>query len=83
MTGIEGAAQSAPEILSVPDAAAECGASVAEFISWLHDSGVLLVIPGTEDPRCQPEFPGDLLRDISDCGCGFIASPHPDMVELA
>jgi hypothetical protein len=38
MTGIEGAGQAAPnplEVVSIPDAAAECGVTVETFIGWL------------------------------------------------
>lgn len=33
------------EIVSIADAAAECGVSVEEFIGWLVDSGLLIEHP--------------------------------------
>lgn len=48
MTGSEGAVQAAPdplEVVSIPDAAAECGVSVETFIRWMVDSGTLLEHP--------------------------------------
>ncbi|WP_373234438.1 hypothetical protein [Mycobacterium marinum] len=53
----------------------------------LADSGLLLVIPGTEDERCGnvtkvPDLGVPLPVHVDDCECRFIASPHPDLVEL-
>lgn len=49
MSQIEkGVAQSAPnpaEVLSIRDAAAECGVTVETFIGWLVESGMLLEHP--------------------------------------
>lgn len=58
-----------------------------EYVSQMVHSGVLLVIPGTEDPRCADLvawhkwwglFDG-VEYHVDDCGCGFVASPHPDI----
>lgn len=67
--------------ISIADAAAECGVTVATFISWLVASGMLLVIPGTEDPRCEWMVVDGVAYHVEDCGCQFIASPHPDLAE--
>lgn len=85
MTGTEGAADAAPnpiEVVSTRDAAAECAVSVAEFISLMVDAGTLLVIPGTEDPRCDWRVFDGIRWHVEDCECGFIPVPHPDLVEL-
>lgn len=60
MTGIAGAAQSAPdplEVLSIPDAAAECGVTVETFIGWMVKSGMLLKHPnGGYIPSPHPDI---------------------------
>jgi len=45
MTSIKGAVTSAPDVISIADAAAECGVSVETFIGWMVDSGMLLEHP--------------------------------------
>lgn len=60
MTETEGAGNTTPEVLSIPDAAAESGVSVETFIGWLVRDGMLFEHPDG----------------------GYIASPHPDLVEL-
>ncbi|MDC8980548.1 hypothetical protein [Mycobacterium marinum] len=90
MASIEGAAQAAPdphEMVRIADAASELGISESLLISMLADSGLLLVIPGTEDERCGnvtkvPDLGVPLPVHVDDCECRFIASPHPDLVEL-
>lgn len=85
MTTSEGAPQSASdplEVLSVADAAIECGVTKGTFISWLVDCGVLLVIPGTEDPRCEWMVVDGVAYHVEDCECRFVASPHPDIVPM-
>lgn len=79
MTGIE--------IVGIADAANELGISESLFISMLADSGLLLVSPGTEDERCGmvtrvPDLGVPLPLHVDDCGCRFVASPHPDIVPM-
>ncbi|VBA56027.1 hypothetical protein [Mycobacterium pseudokansasii] len=90
------------EFIPIAAAAAdECGVPPETYISMLVNDGMLLVIPGTEDPRCTPDrwvlggigwlsdtlLPRDMggvdmVRHVADCECGFIASPHPDIVPI-
>jgi hypothetical protein len=45
LTGIKGAANTAPnplEVLSIADAAAECGVTVETFVRWMVRDGMLL-----------------------------------------
>lgn len=67
--------------LSITDAAAQRDVTVATFVSWLVASGMLLVIPGTEDPRCGWMVVDGVAYHVEDCECQFVASPHPDLVE--
>ena len=48
------------EVVSIADAAVECGVSVEAFIGWMVRDGMLLEHPNG----------------------GYIAGPHPDLVEL-
>ncbi len=74
------------EVLSIADAAAECGVSVAYYISTLVDSGVLLELPDCLDPRCQPATPVERLAYRFRCddtrvhvdGCNGVAGSSPD-----
>lgn len=69
------------DVVSIPDAAAECGVTVAEYISQLVDAGMLLVIPGTEDERCGLMFDG-IRWHVDYCACRFVPAPHPDITEM-
>ena len=85
MTRIERPAQPGPnsaEVVLIADAAAECGASVAEFISWELGLRGAAGSPRNRGPEVPAGVSGDILRHISDCGCGFIASPHPDIAPM-
>jgi hypothetical protein len=62
-------------------AAAECGVPLETFISWMNDSGLLLVIPGTEDPMCQKWGTPPMVWHVPECGCRFVAGPHSDIQE--
>jgi hypothetical protein len=83
MTGTGGRREPSPaEVVPIADAASECGVTVATYISWLNDSGMLLVIPGTEDPMCEWRVFDGIKHHVEDCGCRFVPVPHPDLVEL-
>ncbi|ORV81247.1 hypothetical protein AWC11_02360 [Mycobacterium interjectum] len=74
-------------MVGIADAANELGISESLMISMLADSGLLLVIPGTEDERCGkvtkvPDLEVPLPVHVDDCECRFIASPHPDIVPM-
>jgi hypothetical protein len=60
MTGIKGAVNAAPdpsEVVSIPDAAAECGVTVGTFIGWMVESGMLLEHPnGGYIPSPHPDI---------------------------
>lgn len=48
MTGIVGAGPQGPdplEVVSIADAAADCGVTVETFVGWMVDSGMLLEHP--------------------------------------
>lgn len=72
-------------VMSIEDAAAECGVTVGVYVSQLVDSGLLLEAPDEPaDPRCQAlqeTFPG-VVRHVDFCGCRFIPSPHPAITAL-
>ena len=80
MTGIVGAGSDPTEVVSIHDAAA--GVTMETFISWMVDSGMLVVIPGTEDPRCEWMVVDGVAYHVEDCECRFIAGPHPDIREM-
>jgi hypothetical protein len=61
--------------VSVGSAAAELGMELHQYISVLCAEGLLLVLPGEEDPRCVS---GD---HVPACDCGFIPSPHPSITQ--
>ena len=73
------------EIVTIPEAAAECGVPLHVYLSWLVNDGMLLEMPDSIDPRCQPggdeRFP-DMRMHVADCECEFIPVPHPDIREL-
>lgn len=72
------------EVMSIEDAAAECGVTVGVYVSQLVDAGLLLETPDEPDPRCralQETFPG-VIRHVDYCGCRFIPSPHPAITPL-
>ena len=58
----------------IGDAAVGADVPLHKFISWLHRSGALLVVPGTEDARCW--LPSGLEQHAEGCGCGFTVA-HP------
>ena len=65
------------EVISIEDTARECGVPLEQFITQLCEQGLLLVIPGTEDERCDPFW-----GHISGCDCRFVPSPHPSVREV-
>lgn len=74
------------DVMSMTDAAAECGVRVGVFVSQLVDAGLLLEAPDQpSDPRCEAlreTFPGEEVRHVDYCGCRFIPSPHPAIRRL-
>lgn len=74
--------------LSLSVIAAELGMPLEDLISFMAHDGLLMVLPGTEDPRCcyiLPVLDGDVdvRQHVADCGCEFVPGPHPDLVEVA
>ncbi len=61
--------------LSLGDAAVDAGVPLHVFLSWLHRSGAVVVMPGTEDERCWL-VPG--FESHVDCRCRFVPV-HPDI----
>lgn len=66
--------------VSIAEAAQEAGVPLCEFISWMHRAGELLLIPGTDDPRCHVWMPG-FESHAPECFCQFVVA-HPDVVEM-
>lgn len=62
--------------VGVRDAAAEVGVPLHEYISLLCREGLLLVIPGEQDSRCERD------THVEDCRCRLVPSPHPSVREL-
>lgn len=58
-------------------ACAEAGVPLHQMISWMHRDGAILLIPGTDDPRCHLWLPG-FEDHAPDCECRFIPV-HPDI----
>ena len=63
----------------IGDAAVEADVPLHVLVSWLHRAGDLLVVPGSEDPRCWL-VSGFEAREPA-CRCEFVPA-HPDVTEL-
>ncbi|CAJ1507374.1 hypothetical protein [[Mycobacterium] holstebronense] len=70
------------ELVSIADAADALGIRLSALLSRMAADGLLLVVPGTEDPRCGNKGRDGVLYHRDDCDCGFTATPHPDIVEM-
>lgn len=66
-----------PEWFRPREAAEYLGVEINHLVSRMHREGLILVVPGTEDPDCC-NVSGFEHHEL-DCGCGFVASPHPDV----
>jgi hypothetical protein len=69
------------ERVSLGEACGEAGVPLHVMVSWMHRSGALLLIPGSDDPRCHVWMPG-FESHAPDCGCRFIPA-HPDIQEVS
>ncbi len=63
----------------IGDAAVEADVPLHVMVSWMHRSGSVLVVPGSEDPRCW--LVSGFEAHEPDCGCEFLPA-HPCISQL-
>lgn len=64
------------DVLPLGDAAVEAGVPFHVLVSWLHRSGALLVMPGSEDSGCW--LVSGFESHEPECHCRFVPA-HPDI----
>lgn len=75
--------------MTVADDAALLGVTLAEMIGMMQHDGMLFVIPGCSDPRCDEqeryvngyEAMGAVPWHADDCECRFIIGPLAELEE--
>ena len=67
------------ERIPIGGAAVDADVPLHVLVSWLHRSGSVLVVPGSEDPRCW--LVSGFEAHEPDCLCEFVPA-HPDVTPL-